>query len=219
MFGAQQGAAGYQNVFSGMLTEQDAWFTKWQPGGPTATAGTAAAPGLATAGRANSFAIGAVAGPTAKTLEIAEDELGHSMDSLFADYMRQAKVVTIEDSYLIQSHQVANLLRFCEMLVRLGTVQTITVVTKTEDQDSHARLDSIKSSLAGHGIGFTHTLLKTLHDRRIKTDTGWEINLGRGLDIYKKPEDWHGVGATDFALRPCYHTRIVYHRLGQISTP
>ncbi len=35
------------------------------------------------------------------------------------------------------------------------------------------------------GIEFTYDF-KADHDRLIKTDTGWTIALGRGLDIYEK---------------------------------
>lgn len=50
-------------------------------------------------------------------------------------------------------------------------------------------------------------------DGRLLTDTGWEVVLGRGLDIYKRPEDFAGIGASDFALRPCYKTRVFAHRI------
>ena len=29
-----------------------------------------------------------------------------------------------------------------------------------------------------------------LHDRAIKPDNGWVIKIGRGLDVYQKPESW-----------------------------
>ena len=86
--------------------------------------------------------------------------------------------------------------------------------TKEITDDSRGRLETIRRSLKGYGVEFTYEASNTLHDRQIVTDTGWEISLGRGLDIYKRPEDFLAVGATDFALRPCYQTTIHFHRLG-----
>ena len=47
------------------------------------------------------------------------------------------------------------------------------------------KMDDIKDDLAGYGIEFEYKF-KDFHDRCIKTDTGWTIQLGRGLDIYEK---------------------------------
>jgi ATP-dependent Lon protease len=136
------------------------------------------------------------------------------MDSLFAAYLHGATAVTVDDPYIMKPHQVANFLRFCELLVRLGTVRTVKLVTRELSDETVGRLENIKRSLAGHHVDLSYTSSSTLHDRRIVTDTGWEISLGRGLDIYKKPTDWVSVGASDFALRPCHETSIIFHRLG-----
>ncbi|MEI6862056.1 MAG: MIT C-terminal domain-containing protein [Verrucomicrobiota bacterium] len=137
------------------------------------------------------------------------------METLFAGYMRGADVVSIEDAFLVRPYQIANLLRFCELLVRLGTIRTIKLLTKEITDDSRGGLETIRLSLKGHNVDFSYAASAKLHDRRISTDTGWEINLGRGLDFYKAPNDWLAVGATDFALRPCFQTTIIFHRLGQ----
>lgn len=76
-------------------------------------------------------------------------------------------------------------------------------------------METIKRSLVSYNVDLVYANSDTLHDRQISTDTGWEISLGRGLDIYKRPDDWLAIGATDFALRPCFQTTIIFHRLGQ----
>jgi ATP-dependent Lon protease len=149
-----------------------------------------------------------------KKLQIADGETGHSMDSLFAPYVRDATEVAVDDPFIVKPHQIANFLRFCELLVRLGTVRRVRLVTRDLTDESTGRPENIKRSLSAHNIELVYTSSSTLHDRQIVTDTGWNINLGRGLDIYKRPDDWSSVGASDFALRPCYQTTIIFHRLG-----
>ena len=220
IFGPQKSEDGYNYVFIGLLTDEDAWFSKWNPnapgGSPDAKPQRSPIPPVAVAGKppAPAAPLDADFRPEEKKLEIADGETGHSMDSLFGAYMRGASTVTIEDPFLVVPHQIANLLRFCEMLVRLGTIRTVKVVTKELSDDSRGRLETIKRSLSGYGVEFSYSASGTLHDRQIVTDTGWEVSLGRGLDIYKKPDNWLAVGATDFALRPCYQTTIIFHRLG-----
>jgi hypothetical protein len=215
IFGPQQKEDGYQYVFIGMLTEQDAWFSKWNPPGADMPAVGSPAPSPTPSTGPTTISAQPDFQPVDKKLEIADGDTGHSMESLFAAYLRGASVVTIEDPFIVKPHQVANLLRFCELLVRLGSVRTIKVITKEITDESRGRLETIKRSLKGYNIEFTFSVSEKLHDRQIITDAGWEISLGRGLDIYKRPEDWLAVGATDFALRPCYQTTIIFHQLGK----
>jgi hypothetical protein len=225
IFGPQQKEDGYHYVFIGMLTEQDAWFPKWTPNGPVQAtpppaSTTPVSPPIPTVA-ITTAPVSSAASPTEpefrpveRKVEIADGDTGHSMDSLYGAYLRGASIVRIEDTFLIKPHQIANLLRFCELLVRIGTVRTIKVVTKVITDDSRGRLETIRRSLKGYNVDFTYEASSTMHDRQIVTDMGWEISLGRGLDIYKCPEDFLAVGATDFALRPCYQTTILFHRLG-----
>ena len=39
----------------------------------------------------------------------------------------------------------------------------------------------------GHfGVEIDYEFVADIHDRVIKTDTGWVIDLGRGLDVYER---------------------------------
>jgi ATP-dependent Lon protease len=40
--------------------------------------------------------------------------------------------------------------------------------------------------LLEHDIVFDHRFDESIHDRSIITDTGWKIDLGRGLDIFQQ---------------------------------
>lgn len=48
----------------------------------------------------------------------------------------------------------------------------------------------------------------TLHDRAVKFSNGWVIKIGRGFDLYQKPDDWLQIGANDLDLRPCLETNV-----------
>ena len=61
--------------------------------------------------------------------------------------------------------------------------------TQNDDDEKVAEVIDSFNDLADEllpiGIEFTYDF-KADHDRLIRTDTGWTITLGRGLDIYEK---------------------------------
>ena len=59
--------------------------------------------------------------------------------------------------------------------------------------------DGIKASVPlgkSHNSGekLVPNLMKNPHDRELRTDTGWRIRIGRGLDIYQRPDSWIQIG-------------------------
>ena len=51
------------------------------------------------------------------------------------------------------------------------------------------------------------------HDRWIRTDTGWRINLGRGLDIFQKSDGgWFDFGSSRQEFRQVRAFGITYIR-------
>ncbi len=50
-------------------------------------------------------------------------------------------------------------------------------------------LKSIKDTSDAVGVRLGVRLDDTIHDRRIETNHGWRIDLGKGLDIWQKPSD------------------------------
>lgn len=148
-------------------------------------------------------------------------ETGYSYESVMGPYLQGAKTVTIEDPYVRASYQIRNFVSFCECCVRTQTVRKITLLTKldlTDTQFSLAdwrdNLMSLKQSLETYDIELdidpSHD---ELHDRRILTDTGWEILLGRGLDWFQY-QGRFDIGANDETLRPCKQMEI---RIRKIS--
>jgi ATP-dependent Lon protease len=125
-----------------------------------------------------------------KSLSFRMGQTGASYEKLFAAYLEKANEITIEDPYIRAPWQIRNFVEFATMLVDTRPVDDLklTLITNEEDEklpDLIDRLDDIKDDLAGYGITFEYKF-RDFHDRCIRTDTGWTITLGRGLDIFEK---------------------------------
>jgi len=152
--------------------------------------------------------------PKEKEVRIFHGDAGFSFRTLFLAYLKGSKTVKVEDPYIRLPHQVTNFLRFCEVCVEAGTVEKISLTTSYDDsfkkQEVESGLVTLADSLAEHGIEFTFQFQENFHDRRIELSNGWLITLGRGLDIYQRPETWMHIGASDLDLRKCHETNIVF---------
>jgi ATP-dependent Lon protease len=156
--------------------------------------------------------------PAANTLspvsyEIVDGAKGYGYEKIFGPYMVGAESIIIEDPYIKHRHQVDNLNRFCALAVSLGSVKSILLKSGKafgeDSDDADSRLETLKRDLAkNHQIKFDWTRSETLHDREVIFSNGWTVKVGRGLDLYHKPENWSSVGAVDFNLRSCRHTKV-----------
>ncbi len=137
---------------------------------------------------------------------------GYSYESIFGPYLQGAKSVVIEDPYIRLQHQIQNFVRFCETVLRAGTVKKITLITGHDDKTPPAemaeKLEELKQSLLELDVELEVKLNPKLHDREIRLDNGWIIKIGRGLDFYQKPSSWFEVGAHDLNLRKCLETKV-----------
>jgi ATP-dependent Lon protease len=128
---------------------------------------------------------------TMKRLTIRENQTGISYENLFAEYLSGAIEITIEDPYIRHPYQIRNLLEFIRMIIELNQseetikIHLITWNTPEHTPDVIDAFDEVQDSVAGSGIDFTYEF-KNFHDRKISTNNGWEIVLGRGLDIYEQ---------------------------------
>jgi ATP-dependent Lon protease len=142
---------------------------------------------------------------------------GYSYDTIFADYLPGADEIEVEDAYIRQHHQIVNFLRFCETAVRLGPPKKITLITKfdskAEEDEAMAKLWTITDSLKLFNVELVVSKNPKLHDREVRLSNGWRVKIGRGFDIYQKPEDWLHIGASDLGLRPCLETNVDITRI------
>jgi len=144
-------------------------------------------------------------------------DIGYSYESILGPYLVGAKAVTIEDPYIRLQHQIQNFVRFCETILRAGSVKSIKLLTGYDDNtqlaDIAEKLDELKQSLLDMDVELEVKLNPNLHDREIRLDNGWVIKIGRGLDFYQKPSSWFEVGANDLSLRKCLETKVDIFRL------
>ncbi len=145
-------------------------------------------------------------------------DTGYSYESILGPYLQGAKSVVIEDPYIRLQHQIQNFVRFCETVLKAGTVKKISLITgyddKTQLADIAEMLDELKQSLLELDVELEVKLNPNMHDREIRIDNGWVIKIGRGLDFFQKPGGWFEVGVNDLSLRKCLETKVDIFRVG-----
>ncbi len=142
-------------------------------------------------------------------------QTGVTYKDLFAPYLALAQEITIEDPYIRTSWQVKNLMEFLTMLIDTRDVDDLKVHLITNEEDSKLpelidKLADIQDDMASYGIEFDYKF-QDFHDRCIKTDTGWTITLGRGLDIFDKYNPY-SVAAVRQDKRKCKDFSITYFK-------
>jgi ATP-dependent Lon protease len=147
-----------------------------------------------------------------KHITIHYGDTGYSYEALFGDYLSGAKELTVEDPYIRRDHQLRNFIQLCELCVQVGTIKKITLITGTEHEYQQAEIEpkfkSLAESLADTGVEFIWRFDNKIHDRELRTDTGWNIRIGRGLDIYQRTDTWIQIGASNLNVRPCMETKV-----------
>jgi ATP-dependent Lon protease len=137
---------------------------------------------------------------------------GHTYESIIGPYLRGTKKIDIEDPFIRQTHQITNVVRLCEMLVKVANIRAIELTTTYDDENQLAevteRLEELKQSLLDCDVVFDFNFNQNMHDREIRLDNGWVVKIGRGLDFYQPPTNWFQVGANDLSLRKCLETKV-----------
>lgn len=149
---------------------------------------------------------------------LRDNQTGISYRKLFADYLKGAKNITLQDPYIRMYYQFNNLMEFCLMLGNNKSpeeVINLEVVTWNDEEyvdDTIKNLDEVQESVQDLGINFTYRI-EQHHDRYIAADNGWKITLGRGLDIFEKIEGRFNVAGLDQTKRKCKSCEITYLRI------
>lgn len=159
-----------------------------------------------------------------KTVDVQYGDTGYGYDDLFAEYLKGASVVMLEEPYLTHGFQVANLVRFVELLVKIGDCKVFRLVTKPGEtpeestliSDSLQRLKNTLDDMDDVSMAFEYEFDENSHDRYIRTSNNWDITLGRGLHFYqnlnpnKDSRNFFQMGTYDLSLRPCLKTRFTF---------
>ena len=129
-----------------------------------------------------------------KHIQVTENQKGISFEKLFADYLKGASSITVQDPYIRYFYQVKNLSEFIQTVLKIKPVgdevdvKLLTKMDETGTTNQEELLSRLQENLEGSGVNFTYEYDKgnTIHDRYIATDTGWKIILGRGLDLFQQ---------------------------------
>lgn len=148
-----------------------------------------------------------------KSMSFRMGQTGVSYMKLFAPYMEHANEITVEDPYIRAPWQIKNFMEFVTMLIESRPVDDLKLHLFTNEEEEKIpdlidKLDDIKDDLAGYGIEFDYKL-RDFHDRCIKTDTGWTITLGRGLDMFEKYSPY-SIEAIRQDKRKCKEFMVTY---------
>ena len=148
-----------------------------------------------------------------KSMTFRMGQTGVSYEKLFAPYMRNAKVITVEDPYIRTSWQIKNFMEFALMLINTRPVDDLKLNLFTNEEEERIpdlidKLEDIKDDLASYGIEFEYKL-RDFHDRCIKTDTGLTITLGRGLDIFEK-YNTYSIASSRQDMRKCKDFMVTF---------
>lgn len=158
--------------------------------------------------------------PQPGSIEIRENQTGISYERMFGPYLKGASRVDLVDPYIRMFHQARNLMEFIEVIIRQKAPEDEVVVRLQTIQDEERGeqqtelLQSIQANAARAGVDFDwqYDETRTIHDRKIETDTGWKIVLGRGLDIFQAfdTRDAFNLGHRLQEHRRCKSSSITY---------
>ena len=148
-----------------------------------------------------------------KSMTFRRGQTGISYEKLFATYMANANEITVEDPYIRAPWQIKNFMEFALMLINTRPVDDLKLNLITNEEDDKLpelidRLDDIKDDLATYGIDFEYKF-RDFHDRCIKTDTGWTISLGRGLDMFEKYNTF-SIASSRQDMRKCKEFTVTF---------
>jgi len=151
---------------------------------------------------------------------IRENQTGISFEKVFSPYLVGSAKIRLEDPYIRLPYQMNLLLEFCSMLMNTKNDDEeieLHVVTWNEPDEmineSTENLDEITETVFDMGIKLTYEFNPNTHDRFIQSDNGWKIILGRGLDVYQKPEGRFNIAGLRQDKRQCKTCEITYVRV------
>ncbi len=152
---------------------------------------------------------------------IRMNQTGVSYDSLFGEYLKSAKHITLVDPFIRYPYQVSNFLEFVQCVRKnCATPEELAIHLSTQNDEEKIPemidiFDDIKDDLTEHGIEFTYDF-NADHDRYIDLDNGWRISLGRGLDIYEKYGRF-SLDALNQEDRRCKEFNVSYNNVSSMN--
>ena len=153
--------------------------------------------------------------------DFVENQRGVSYETLLMPYLRGASEIELHDPYIRMNHQGRNLVELLALIASAKdpadevTFKLFTLL-ETDPEYQKRQLQMIGQIIQGaaqQGIKLDVAKDPGGHDRWIRTDNGWRINLGRGLDIFQKQEGgWFDFGSTRQEFRQARAFGVTYIR-------
>lgn len=149
---------------------------------------------------------------------LKDNQTGISYKKLFAEYLKGAERITIQDPYIRFAHQYRNFVEFCLMLSNnkspdeLVQLELVTWNDEEYQAESISYLEEIKDDVASLGIELSYRMEKH-HDRYVAADNGWKITMGRGLDIFERNESRFDISNLDQTKRKCKACEFTYIKI------
>ena len=153
--------------------------------------------------------------PEAGQVIIRDNQTGISYGNLFGDYMKGATEITLIDPYIRLPYQFKFFLEFCVMLSHIKDEEeeiNLNIITWNDEEhikQSEESLYELSIIVEQLGINLNYEF-SDKHDRSITANNGWKIVLGRGLDIFEKPEGRFDIGSIDQERRQCKACEITF---------
>ena len=115
------------------------------------------------------------------------------MPDILLPYLFDAAEIRIRDPYLRKHHQIRNVHEILLQLIQhadAARLPRVVIETCASDEDDYrakqeTMFEQLQQSWEPFGIVIDWSIVDNFHDRSIVTDTGWVIDLGRGLDVYE----------------------------------
>lgn len=149
---------------------------------------------------------------------LKDNQTGISYKKLFAEYLKGAERITVQDPYIRFAHQYRNFVEFCLMLSNnkspdeLVQLELVTWNDEEYQAESISYLEEIKDDVASLGIELSYRMEKH-HDRYVAADNGWKITMGRGLDIFERNESRFDISNLDQTKRKCKACEFTYIKI------
>ena len=156
--------------------------------------------------------------------DFVENQRGISYETLLMPYMVGATEIELHDPYIRLGHQGRNLVELLALIAAAKDPadEVIFNLFTALDEDPEYQpkqlrmLNDIVQGAEQQGIKVNVAKDPGGHDRWIRTDTGWRINLGRGLDIFQKSDGgWFDFGTSRQEFRQIRAFGVTYIRDGE----
>ncbi len=98
------------------------------------------------------------------------------------------------------------------MIVNDGNIKSIKLRTGYDNpeqkMEAAEKLDLLSQSLLEADVKLEIEFDEKIHDRQVTFSNGWVVKIGRGLDMFQKPENFYAIGNFSQEQKKCLETIV-----------